>query len=248
MARVFGEFRRRDSTCRGALVWFLQDLWPGAGWGVLDSRGRPKAAYWFMKRSLQPLGLFISEEGVNGLHVHVVNDRADELRATLRFSLYRDGEVVTHRGETVLVVPARSAIEVGGDSLLETFADSAHAYRFGPPGHDVAVASLIDAGGSVVAEATYLIDFASPPPCVGLEGALARTADGTLVATVRTKRFAHAVTIAVPNHLPEDNYFDLVPGSERTIKLLPTAEIKRPPVGEVTALNLKLSVRLTLPT
>ena len=249
MARVYGEFRRRDSTCRGALVWFLQDLWPGAGWGVLDSRGLPKSAYWFLKRSLQPLGLFITDEGVNGLHLHVVNDRSEDLAATLRFVLYRDGEVSTHRGETDVVVAPRSAIEIAGDALLETFADTARAYRFGPPGHELAVASLVDkATGAVLSETTHLLDYGSPPPCSGLEGALARGADGTLTATVRTKRFAHAVTIAVPNHVPDDNYFDLPPGGERTITLRPTTPSTRTPMGDLSALNLRTPVRITLPS
>lgn len=246
MARVYGEFRRRDSTTKGALVWFLQDLWPGAGWGVLDSRGRPKAAYWFLKRSLQPLGLFITDEGVNGLHLHVVNDRADAITATLRFTLYRDGEFVTHRGETEVTASGRSAIEVVGDALFETFADSAHAYRFGPSGHDVAVASLLDKNGMVLAETSYLLDFASPPPCSGIEATLRRGPEGTLLATIRTKRFAHAATIVVPNFLPDDNYFDLAPGAEKTVVLRPVAESKRAPSGEVAALNLRTPARLLL--
>ena len=46
MLRTFAEWRRPGSTCRGGLVWFARDLWPGAGWGIVDSSGRPKAAYW----------------------------------------------------------------------------------------------------------------------------------------------------------------------------------------------------------
>src|SRR6185312_9874785 len=35
MAQAFGEWRRQRSPPRGALIWFLRDLWPGAGWGVI---------------------------------------------------------------------------------------------------------------------------------------------------------------------------------------------------------------------
>jgi beta-mannosidase len=246
MARVFAEFRRRDSSCKGGLVWFLQDLWPGAGWGVLDSRGLPKSAYWFLKRVLQPLGLFITDEGVNGLHLHVVNDRAADLSATLRFTLHRDGEVRTAEGSTDVVVPARSAITVAGDGLFDSFTDSARAYRFGPPSHDLAVATLLDRDGTAVATATHLLDFAAPPQCTGLEGFLSRSPEGTLTATVRTKRFAHAVAISVPNHVPEDNYFDLPPEGERTVVLREITKSPRAPSGEASALNLRHPVRLEL--
>ena len=45
MSEVFGEWRRGVSRCGGGLVLWLRDLLPGAGWGVLDSRGEPKVAY-----------------------------------------------------------------------------------------------------------------------------------------------------------------------------------------------------------
>ena len=51
MAAAFSEWRRERSSCRGALVWFLRDLWPGAGWGLIDAQGLPKAAYYYLKRT-----------------------------------------------------------------------------------------------------------------------------------------------------------------------------------------------------
>jgi beta-mannosidase len=44
MAKTYAAWRT-DGRCGGGLVWFYQDLRPGAGWGVLDSRLSPKAAY-----------------------------------------------------------------------------------------------------------------------------------------------------------------------------------------------------------
>ena len=44
MAAVFGEWRRAARRARGGLVLWPRDLWPGAGWGLLDHAGAPKVA------------------------------------------------------------------------------------------------------------------------------------------------------------------------------------------------------------
>src|SRR5207248_8354521 len=54
MAEVFGEWRRGRSPCGGALVLWLSDLAPGAGWGLLDHGGDPKVAYHYLRRALAP--------------------------------------------------------------------------------------------------------------------------------------------------------------------------------------------------
>jgi beta-mannosidase len=240
MARTLAEFRRAGSPTMGALVWFLQDLWPGAGWGVLDSRGLPKSAYWYLRRAMQPLALLLVDEGVNGLEVHVRNDTASAVEGTLEVTLYRDGETRTNGGEQLIQVAPRSARKIAVDALLPTFSDSAHAYRFGPSGHDVAVATLKKAE-TVLAEACWLTDFAKPPPAGGLEGTL-----GPNQVTVTTRRFAQAVRIVVPGHVAEDNYFDLAPGRSRTIALRPAmgAKPRSTITGTLVAVNLRTAVRL----
>ncbi|RYY78748.1 MAG: glycoside hydrolase family 2 protein, partial [Comamonadaceae bacterium] len=45
MAAAYAEWRRPASCCDGALVLMLRDLWAGAGWGVLDDEGGPKACW-----------------------------------------------------------------------------------------------------------------------------------------------------------------------------------------------------------
>ena len=84
MAQTFGEWRRRRSVTRGGLVWFLRDLWPGAGWGVVDALGTPKAAWHYLRRALAPVALHLSDEGGNGLAVHAVNDRGDPVDGRAR--------------------------------------------------------------------------------------------------------------------------------------------------------------------
>ena len=47
----------RREECAGALVWQLNDCWPGTSWAVADYDLRPKLAYYAVKRELQPITL-----------------------------------------------------------------------------------------------------------------------------------------------------------------------------------------------
>ena len=42
-------------ACAGALVWQLNDCWPGTSWAIADYHLRPKLAYYAIKRELQPV-------------------------------------------------------------------------------------------------------------------------------------------------------------------------------------------------
>jgi beta-mannosidase len=245
MAATFTEWRRQQSKCKGGLMWFLQDLWLGAGWGVIDALGTPKACYYFLKRALKPVALGVTDEGLNGLLLHLFNDGGNDLAAEASLALYRDGEVHVASGERAITLPARGGLRICADEILERFFDSNYAYRFGPPGHDVAVAKLVLADG----EKLEAFHFPLGMPVarysdLGLAASLGRASDGGPFVTVRTRRLAQAVHLLVPGHLPEDNYFHLGPGTERLVRLLPVGSTAMPLVGTVRALNLDGAIRL----
>ncbi|HET7222576.1 MAG TPA: hypothetical protein VFI81_05220, partial [Rhodanobacteraceae bacterium] len=118
MARCFAEWRRADTQTRGALIWFLRDLWPGVGWGVVDANGDPKPCWYALKRALAPVALAITDEGVNGLALHIANDPAASLDARLTIDLFRNGEASVGHAETAVHVPAHGAVTVAMASLF----------------------------------------------------------------------------------------------------------------------------------
>jgi beta-mannosidase len=248
MARTISEWRRSGSTCAGALVWFLQDLWPGAGWGVLDSSGRPKAAYYAIKRAMQPVSVAITDEGANGLHIHITNDHANVLTGELRVSLVRDGRTRVASAAASVAVPPRSATIVSADSVLDRFHDVAYAYRFGPPGHDIVIAALYTTTGERIAEAFH---FPLGLPSTR-QHSIALTADaerrlgGSVVLTIRAEEFAQYVEVDAGRALPDDNYFHIAPGGERSITLAPNAARSLTELF-LQPLNAHTSVRVTIP-
>lgn len=239
MASALAEWRRGRSPCHGALVWLYRDLWPGAGWGLVDALGTPKAAYYYLRRICKPLCLFITDEGLNGLYIHVVNEEAAPRDLRLRVALYRHAADQIAGGETALYVPARGAVEVPMSRLFTGFLDTSYAYRFGPPSHDLVVASLVGPPDGGVLDTAFFFPLGLPATQhmeLGLTAAAQPSRDGNCTLTVRTQRFAQAVVIDAPGFLADDNYFHLEPGGERSIVLHP----KRPESalrGTVTAVN-----------
>jgi beta-mannosidase len=246
MANVLSEWRRQESRCAGALIWFYRDLWPGAGWGLIDSTGLPKAAYYYVKRVLQPLSLLISDEGLDGLHLHAINETEATRETRLSVTLYR-GEVVVAQATRPLPLSPRSTIELDAEGLLGRFVDIGYAYRFGPPAHDLVVASLHDASSEdLLAEAFHFPHGlpSSQAEDPGLSATLTAAADGSLIATLRTERLAQAVAFG-GDVRAEDSYFHLAPGATRAVRLRLTGAAR--PRASLRALNCRSSLRLELP-
>ena len=219
MARTIGEWRRPGSSCRGALVWFFQDLWLGAGFGIVDSSGAPKAAYYAVKRAMQPLGLALTDEGANGVHVHLANDRPTPVVGELAVALYRGYDTVVAVASAPCNIPARSAITMSADAVLGRFHDTAYAYRFGAAGHDLLVATLRDSAGQLLGECVH---FPSGIPSARTQdilvtGQARRLASDVVSITLQTRGFASYVEIDAGPYVADDNYFHMTPGSERTV-------------------------------
>lgn len=222
MARTIGEWRRHRSGCAGAIIWFLRDLWPGAGWGVIDAYGLPKAAWFYLRRAMAPQALFITDEGVNGLVLHAVNDGPQAIEAELELTLYRHGEKVVAQGRQALVVPAHGSTMGRGDGLFGHFTDSSYTYRFGPAGHDVAHAVLRDAASGAVLGSDFFFPLGHGfvvQPALGLSATVETIGADAYRLTVQCPRFAQAVAVDAPGFDIDHNYFHLSPGGTQTVLL-----------------------------
>ena len=249
IASTFAEWRRKRSGCRGGLLWFWRDLWPGAGWGVVDALGIPKAAYHYLRRVSQPSAVFISDEGNNGLYLHVVNESASPLEATLELKLYRNGETNVGSATRPLTVAGRESLEIPAAALFPGFLDLSYAYRFGPPPHDIAHATLTATNGTTLAQSFHFIGglSASRELDVGLTATAAARDPNTFEVRIATRRFAQSVTIEAEGFNAEDAYFHIAPGSDKRVTLHRTPnEPGRPLRGRVHALNSHTPARIEL--
>jgi beta-mannosidase len=238
MLRTFAELRRPGSSCRGGLVWFARDLRDGAGWGVIDYDGRPKAAYWYLKRVFASVTLLAIDEGLNGLWLHALNDTSEAIDAELRVTRYRDGHRSGASTSIPLTIPERGSRSVHADALFDGFVDLTYAYRFGPPQHDVVAATLRHPSSGAVLAAAHCFPCGLPTMRDDALGLVARAEPiaGGYIMTIETNRFAHAVAVEAEGFDPDDNYVHVEPGEPRRLVL--RAQIPGLPLhGRVSALN-----------
>lgn len=242
LTSAFTQWRRPGSVCRGAMVWFLRDLWAGAGWGYLDDQCQPKAVFHALARVSKPRHLGLVDEGLNGFMVYAVNERAESCEGTLSLAAYREGEWPVAHGERVLEVPGRSSQPWPVTDWLDGFNDLTWAYRFGPPSADVLVARWQTAEGNV--EQVHFIDVEGAPlqrRDIGLTAEAGATVNDVIEVIVRTRGAARFVHFEVDGWQADDEGFHLAPGSERLVRFTPVpGHARRPWRATVSAINARV--------
>ncbi|MGN7295320.1 glycoside hydrolase family 2 protein [Rhizobium sp. SAFR-030] len=247
MEATLGEWRRPGSTANGALVWTLKDLLPGAGWGLIDATGRPKSVWYALKRAFRPVQVLLSDEGTNGLDVHVINETAVPKSLVLDLACLRDGRTSVVSGRRELTLAPRTSQTLATTDLFGAFFDTTYAYRFGPPAHDVTVAWLKDAAtGAVLAEA---FDFPAGRTAAlhdaEIEVTLERLDAGIWALDLFTDRLAQSISIACDGYRKSDDGFHLAPGMKKRVVLEPIAQngADRLPEGSVASIGSRRNMR-----
>jgi beta-mannosidase len=251
MAEVFGEWRRAASPCGGGLVLWWRDVVLGAGWGLLDRDGRPKVALHHLRRALAPVAVWMTDEGLGGIAVHVANDRPASLSARLRLALYRDGEIPVGDISVLMDLSGQTTVERNVETLLGRFVDASWAYRFGPPAQDLVVASLEAVDGDPAEPLSQAVRFPAGRPssietasalglaadAVGDVGDVGEVGDGVTVE-IQARKLVYGVRLEAPGWVPEDDAFSIEPGHARRIPLRPALPGTPFRGGRLTAINL----------
>ena len=253
MEEVFGEWRRAASPTNGGIILWARDLVPGAGWGVLDDRGNPKVALHCLRRVLAPIAVWMTDEGLNGINVHVANDGQQPLLSRLRLALYQDGEILVGEADESLEVAPHSVSERSVEAILGRFVDVAYAYRFGPPQQDLVVASL-EQENSLLGQA-FRFPVGRPQKResaarLGLHATASEGCDGKIEVTLRTRRIVYGVRLASSGSVPNEDCFSIEPGQSRTV-LMQRSPLSAPNVSKshavtVRALNLTAPIQVPL--
>jgi beta-mannosidase len=184
--------------------------------------------------------------------VHLVNERSSVVKGQLELCRYATDGACVSRNYLDVEIPAHDHAQYSWDELLDGFADLTWSYRFGPSAYESAHARLHtkEAGGArTIIDGWYLPQPAltAIPGEIGLEGDIEHEPSG-LQLSIRARRFARAVAIDLPGYEPDDQYFNMAPGSERRILLRARASAHAHATGYLRAINSSRHVIITLPS
>ncbi|MCB1445094.1 MAG: glycoside hydrolase family 2 protein [Rhizobiaceae bacterium] len=233
---TYAEWRRPGSTCRGALVWTLQDLLPGPGWGVIDSTGLPKPVWHGLRRAFRPVQLLMSDEGTNGLFLHAINETDATLPMTIEVSALRDGMRPVVSGRRELLLKPGGEASLAATDIFGAFFDTTYAFRFGPPAHDVTVARLMAGENEIASAFHFPRGHREAIHAATIVAEAAEDADGPFLV-LSSDRLAQSVNLSVPGYLPDDNWFHLAPSVQKTVRLAPFGQKPERPGGEIRHLG-----------
>lgn len=98
-------WRSNKEMCKGAIIWQLNDCWPGITWSTIDYFGRWKVAQYYAKRFFAPV-LLICEIESNSSVLYISNESKKEFIGKIMWSI-RDNELnIITQGEIDVKVTA----------------------------------------------------------------------------------------------------------------------------------------------
>lgn len=207
-----GHYRKNFPRCGGALIWQLNDCCGAHSWSLVDYDNIPKAAWYFAKQFFAPMAVYLEEVDAVSTNVWVMNNGPRPIQTSVLLEL---GDFLGERryeenlpislgaGETKLV----KTVQAGG--------------RFYP---NVILANrqrLYYLAARLSGDVRPVTRFFERPKDLLLPPVRIEEQWETDRVTLRSDLFAHFVYLEgnLEGLELSDNYFDLLPGTSRTISL-----------------------------
>lgn len=204
-------WRRRKFLTSGAVSWGFVDCWgTSTSWSLVDYYARPRAAFFHAKRAFEPLQVSL-ERNVDRFSVWVVNDFVACQEGTLEVGfkdLVGSHDLALDRLD--FCAPPNSAtlaleLECPPEVRLDPARFVAHCH-FAVEEHIVSRAHA-----SLVGYQFNRLRLQEPSVTVDRDGQLLE---------IRAHSYTFQFHVSAPgNAIPDDNWFDLLPGERRTIAL-----------------------------
>jgi beta-mannosidase len=237
-------YRRRKFLCGGSLYWNLCDNWPQFSDAVVDYYQAPKIAYYFISRAYSNLLVSLQELDDRQVGVWLVNDELRDRTGKLLLRCQRlDGGIAWTRTLPVKL-PANSSRMVWDMRLPRPLMED--------PCACFAQAQLT-VNGRVVSENFYFPaeckDIKWPQTSLSARVTRVGRARSGLSAelSIASELYGRLVRVEASGHrvMFSDNFFDIPPGQERSVRIIADAD---PLLIKVSAMNPRTPLEIELPT
>ncbi|MBO1735322.1 MAG: beta-mannosidase [Coprobacter sp.] len=207
------EAHRRDMPyCMGSLFWQHNDCWPVASWSSRDYYGRWKAQHYFAKNAFADILVspLVADDTVT---VHVVSDRLKNEKGTFRLKVMDLKGTQIFEQVSRLTVSANTSEKVFTGSLKKMIGNE-------QPG-DVLLYVEFRTKDKLYRNIGYAVkqkDMNYPKARISSS---VKKVDGGYEITLTSDNFARGVFMSIDGirNFFEDNYFDILPGESRMVKV-----------------------------
>ncbi|MEW5900434.1 MAG: glycoside hydrolase family 2 protein [Acidobacteriota bacterium] len=230
MKTAVEHFRSQMPRVMGALYWQINDCWPVASWSGTDYYGTWKALHYYARRFYSPV-LVVPVEEDKTLKIYGVSDLDQAVDVELSLGVFNYDGTVVEQGKTPIRLDPRSSRLVASKPLEEL--------RAGLPPESIYLYCELKKGeetlSSNVFHFTPLKRVELPEPEIAAE---VFEKDGQAIVRLRALRFAKNVYVSAAGVEGRfgDNFFDLVPGVSRLVRLISD--------GAVSADELRQSLKI----
>ena len=222
--------RRNMDRCMGSLYWQIDDCWPVASWSGMDYYGRWKALHYSVSKAFREF--LVSPVVDNGnLEVHVVSDRQVPVKLLLSLKWMDFNGNLIHEETMDIATDGAASYLVYSKPLMTVLKDKIMNNK-------LLYCSLQEEGRVIADNILYFV----PPKEFKLKNPEIKVAlsskekgvDITLTSDVPALQVY--LTLKDGEGKFSDNYFDLLPGTEKHVFLSETDKEIR--AGDLTVLSL----------
>lgn len=194
---------RFQLDCSGAIFWMYNDAWGEAGWTIIDYYLRRKPSYYGVKRAFEPRKLILRKEG-NQIILHGANDLGAAVDTDARCGF------VSFDGSIENMVKIHVHIDPYSRASLATIP---------APDYDPAkgMFAVIPDDPAISPAVLYELENRKLDYQKGTVTVRSCVQEGNNIkVTVSSNSYIHGVYVK-EDYKCSDNYFDLLPGVEKTI-------------------------------
>ncbi|WEG13376.1 beta galactosidase jelly roll domain-containing protein [Pullulanibacillus sp. KACC 23026] len=203
-------YRRNKSQTSGALIWQLNDCWPGTSWSLIDYYQLPKASYHYARKFFSPILYTLDYHPSGVIDLWGINDQLEEWQDELTFI------VSDFYGKTYFSQKYPITINSNSTTKVASFNEKDILQ-----GLDPTCAVIVIRGKSNQVEDNFYYfrdqkDIQLPKPNLQVH---INKEEQSLTFTSKALTRMVTIEMEIEQLILEDNFFDLLPGEEKTIQI-----------------------------